>query len=272
MEFCYPQFQVLTPVPGYLPTGTPPLAEIMPLTNTTSHPSMGMNIAVYHLCNNDFFTLHERDEEMAIVFIEGKFLLSWQCHHEFGLDNNGEYVDVQRPSCIDDPGYCLHVPRNTRVTMHGTGEILVQTAPNSEPFEPVLYTPENTRVGNFGEGQFEGKALRRVTTYFDIHNAPYSNMVCGEIVQPQGGWSSYPPHEHPHPEVYYYRFDKPQGFGACFLDDDVYKIRDRSFAAIEGGKYHPQVTAPGYAMMYVWMFRHFDGYPWDDRNLHPDNH
>ena len=96
-------------------------------------------------------------------------------------------------------------------------------------------------------------------------------MVCGEILIPQGGWSSYPPHEHPQPEVYYYRFGHPNGFGACFLDDAAYKIADRSFAAIPGGKYHPQVNAPGYPMMYVWMIRHFDGYPWTERNFQPEH-
>jgi len=225
----------------------------------TADSSMMMNITVHALKAGDVLNLRNADEEIAIVLIQGHVLMNGQV--------------AQRESCIDSPGYCLHVCHNTaiEITAQADSEILVQSTNNPEPFEPQFYTPENTRVGNFGEGQFEGKALRRVTTYFDIHNAPYSNMVCGEIMQPQGGWSSYPPHEHPHPEVYYYRFDKPQGFGACFLDDDVYKIRNRSFAAIEGGKYHPQVTAPGYAMMYVWMIRHFDGYPWDERNFHPEH-
>jgi 5-deoxy-glucuronate isomerase len=229
-------------------------------TLCTADSSMMMNVTVHVLQMGDVLTLHKADEEIAIVLIDGYVLM------------NGH--EARRDSCIDHPGYCLHVCRDTAVKIISRAdhcEILVQTTPNSEYFPPQFYTPEKARVGTFGEGQFEGKAERRVTTYFDIHNAPYSNMVCGEIVQPQGGWSSYPPHEHPHPEVYYYRFDKPQGFGACFLDDAVYKIRDRSFAAIEGGKYHPQVTAPGYAMMYVWMIRHFDGYPWDERNFHPEH-
>ena len=94
-------------------------------------------------------------------------------------------------------------------------------------------------------------------------------MVMGEIIVPQGGWSSYPPHQHPQPEVYYYRFEKPQGFGGCFIGDDVYKISDGSFCAIPGGFTHPQVNAPGYPMYYVWMIRHLDGNPWTDRIFDP---
>jgi len=238
-------------------------------TLCTADSTMMMNITVERL-QNETLEIYSEEEETAIVLLEGNVAILVEC------PVNGSYVvKAKRENPIDHPGYCLHVPRYAHVSINllddSPNELLVQATKNDREFPSQFYTPENTRVGNFGEGQFEGKALRRVTTYFDIHNAPYSNMVCGEIMQPQGGWSSYPPHEHPHPEVYYYRFSKPQGFGACFLDDDVYKIRDRSFAAIEGGKYHPQVTAPGYAMMYVWMIRHFDGYPWDERNFHPEH-
>ncbi|MCL2194889.1 MAG: 5-deoxy-glucuronate isomerase [Oscillospiraceae bacterium] len=231
--------------------------------------SMMMNITVERL-HNETLEIYSEEEETAIVLLEGNVGMGVEC------PVNGSYVvNAKRVNPIDHAGYCLHVPRYTHVTIYllekTPSEILVQSTKNDREFPSQFYTPENTRRDTFGQGQFDGKAERRVTTYFDIHNAPYSNMVCGEIVQPQGGWSSYPPHEHPHPEVYYYRFDKPQGFGACFLDDGVHKIRDRSFAAIEGGKYHPQVTAPGYRMMYVWMIRHFDGYPWDERNFHPDH-
>jgi len=225
----------------------------------TEDSLMMMNIGVHKLEAGDTFKMRDHNSEVAVVLIQGH------------VELNGH--DAKRNSCIRDPGYCLHVCRDSvvEVKVIKDSEILVQSTKNDREFQALIYTPENTRRDTFGAGQFEGKAERRVTTYFDIENAPYSNMVCGEIMQPQGGWSSYPPHEHPHPEVYYYRFGHPSGFGACFLDDNVYKIADRSFAAIPGGKYHPQVTAPGYAMMYVWMIRHFDGYPWNERNFQDEH-
>jgi len=247
--------------------GYPAFDELgnMPLTNTTDlYPDMLMNITVYKMDEGDNLKLRIRGNEMAVLLIEGKVKLAWEDREAI----------AERKSCIDDPGYCLHVCWGVFVSItalaDGT-EILVQTTKNPREFPSQFYTPENTRRDTFGKGQFDGKAERHVSTFFDYSNAPYSNMVCGEILSPQGGWSSYPPHEHPHPEVYYYRFGHPNGFGACFLDDKVYQIRDRSFAAIPGGKYHPQVTAPGYAMMYVWMIRHFDGYPWNERNFHPEH-
>ncbi len=239
---------------------------VMPLTNTQDlYPNMLQNITVYRLEPGGARTFEKPDEEMAILLIEGHIHFMWESSD----------FHARRPSCIDDPAYCLHVPKGVRVRVCAQGaesaEVLVQSTKNDRVFAPVLYTPENTRCQTFGQGQFEGKAQRTVRTFFDIESAPYSNMVCGEILIPQGGWSSYPPHEHPQPEVYYYRFGHPNGFGACFLDDAAYKIRDHSFAAIPGGKYHPQVNAPGYPMMYVWMIRHFDGYPWTERNFQPEH-
>lgn len=234
---------------------------VMPLTGGDLYPDMMMDITVYHLAAGQPLDLVRPADEMAVLLVEGAVKFLWGGREEFAA----------RGSCIYDPGYCLHACRGTpvRVLAQADSEILVQATENPRAFPPLFYTPENTRRQTFGEGQFEGKARRSVSTFFDIENAPYSNMVMGEIAAPQGGWSSYPPHEHPQPEVYYYRFSHPAGFGACFLDDQAYMIKDRACAAIPGGTYHPQVNAPGYAMMYVWMIRHFDGAPWTRRNFHP---
>ena len=245
--------------------------DVMPLCDDQS--DMLMNIAVYRIPWTGSRDFYSEEEEMALLLIEGDAQFNW----DDGFISKAE--QVQRPSCINDPGYCLHVPKGVQVSVDNISsygnekpcELLVQSTANKELFEPKFYTPETTRRDTFGQGQFESKAQRTVSTFFDYASAPYSNMVCGEILIPQGGWSSYPPHEHPQPEVYYYRFGHPVGFGACFLDDKTYMIKDRSFAAIEGGKYHPQVNAPGYPMMYVWMIRHFDGYPWTERNFAPEH-
>jgi 5-deoxy-glucuronate isomerase len=120
-----------------------------------------------------------------------------------------------------------------------------------------------------GETQWEGTAKREVLTIFDYQNAPYSNMVIGEVITKAGRWSSYIPHSHPQPEVYYYKFDKPQGFGASFIGDQVFKAADGSAACIPGGLTHPQTSAPGYNMYYCWMIRHLPKLPWTTRDNDP---
>ena len=84
-------------------------------------------------------------------------------------------------------------------------------------------------------------------------------MVLGEVLNDRGNWSGYLPHRHPQPETYFFKFDHPEGFGASFVGDQVFKSTDESFSAIPGGELHPQAVAPGYQMYTCWMIRHIDG-------------
>jgi 5-deoxy-glucuronate isomerase len=220
-----------------------------------------MNITVYRMEKGKTLSFQDLKQETAFLLVEGSVVYEWQ----------GKNEPAERGSFLRDGAYCLHVCRNVpvKITARENSELLVQSTENDRTFDSKFYTPQNCVEETFGKDQFEGKAQRTVRTFFDYHTAPYSNMVMGEIIVPQGGWSSYPPHQHPQPEVYYYRFEKPQGFGACFIGQEVNMIRDGSFCSIPGGKTHPQVNAPGYPMYYVWMIRHFDGNPWTDRIFDP---
>ena len=55
---------------------------------------------------------------------------------------------------------------------------------------------------------------------------------------------------------------RPEGFGASFIGDQVFKSVDNSFSAITPQELHPQAVAPGFQMYTVWMIRHLDGNPW----------
>jgi 5-deoxy-D-glucuronate isomerase len=103
------------------------------------------------------------------------------------------------------------------------------------------------------EERGEGSTRRTVRTY--LADGP---LVCGETLNPPGGWSSYPPHRHDQEEVYLYRFDPPHGFGvaACYDADGAREprpqlLRDGDLTRITHG-YHPVVAAPDAAMYYLW--------------------
>lgn len=232
------------------------------ITDTTGlYKDMLMNISVLQMKSGDIKHLCNNTEETAILLLKGTLCYQWQ----------GKTETVKRADCFQELGYCLHVPKGVcvQLTAEADCEVLLQATANDKDFEPVFYRPEDCRDETFGEGVLDNTAVRKVRTFFDYDNAPYSNMVLGEIVSNPGSWSSYLPHSHRQPEVYYYRFDHPNGFGACFIGEDVFKATDGSFCAIPGGMMHPQVTAPGYRMFYVWMIRHLDGDPWTDRVLDP---
>ncbi len=109
--------------------------------------------------------------------------------------------------------------------------------------------------------------LRDINTIFDKSNAPYSNLVVGEVLCRQGRWWSYVPHYHPQPEVYYYKFDREEGFGASFIGETPYFVKDGSCCFIPPNHTHAQTTAPGFPMYCCWMIRHLDGNPWEKTRI-----
>ena len=219
-----------------------------------SHADMMMNIYVKRLKADETYRLSDEQNETAVLLLGGEVEFAWDDKTATGKRAN---PFARKP-------YCLHVCKNTAFSVKALAdsEILIQQTNNDGTFDPVFYTPETCLYQEFGKGQWGGAGHRIVSTMFDPDNAPYSNMVLGEVFNQPGKWSSYPPHHHPQPEVYYYRFDKPQGFGASFIGDDVYKSVDGAASYIESNKNHQQVTAPGYEMYYVWMVRHLPGDPW----------
>ena len=217
-------------------------------------PEMMMTIKVKRFKENESIEVLSESCETAFLLLRGSAEISWGTQTE----------SISRRDPFEKTPYCLHVPKNTPVSItakEGT-EILIQQAENERDFPPVFYKPEDILYQEFGKGQWGGTGHRICSTVFDYDNAPYSNMVLGEVFNQPGKWSSYPPHHHPQPEVYYYQFDKPQGFGACFIGDNVYKSVEGSACFITDGNDHQQVVAPGYEMCYVWMIRHPEGDPW----------
>lgn len=242
-EFGYPQYNA---------QGMKVLSRAGELPN-----DMMMDIAVFHLRSGEQLKICQEQAETAVLLVKGAVRYGWE----------GREEEAIRDSFIEDSPYCLHVAGNVEVVVTAleASEVLVQSTENDRNFPSVFYGPKDCRNDIFGKGVLENKIERTVRTIFDYTNAPYSNMVMGEVINHQGGWSSYTPHHHPQPEVYYYRYERPEGFGACFIGDSVYKIVDGAVASIPGGKTHPQVTAPAFPMYYCWMIRHLPGDPWTGR-------
>jgi len=222
---------------------------------------MMMDILVYRLKEGESVTVMEAGKEAALLLFEGKVTYSFEDRRE----------TAKRANVFDDAPYCLHICKGKKATVVADedSEVLLQMTENDREFATVFYTPNECKIEVMGDKQWEGTAKREVLTIFDYQNAPYSNMVCGEVITKAGRWSSYIPHSHPQPEVYYYKFEKPQGFGGCFIGDNVFKVTDGSAANIPGGLTHPQTAAPGYNMYYCWMIRHLDGNPWTTRDNDP---
>ncbi|MFQ6806697.1 MAG: 5-deoxy-glucuronate isomerase [Lachnospiraceae bacterium] len=223
-------------------------------TYDNEYSAMMMDIRVYRMKAGETRSFRKEGEETAVLLLAGKIVFRF----------DGQEKEVSRKDVFTEGPWAVHVCTGQEVSVEAVteAEILVQSTKNEKDFAAKLYAPEDAPWGYSCVGKFGNVAKRRVNTIFDHDIAPWSNMVLGEVLNDRGNWSGYLPHRHPQPETYYFKFDHPEGFGASFVGDQVFKSTDGSFSAIPEASLHPQAVAPGYQMYTCWMIRHLDGNPW----------
>ena len=186
----------------------------------------------------------------------------------------GATHSLARASLFDESPSCVHVAAGepVRIDCAGDAEFTVYTTANHKHFAPRVYTPADVPNEHRGKGQVDDACYRFVRTIFDGRNAdPNAELVLGEVVTMPGRWSSYPPHHHPQPEIYHYRFTRPQGYGHAELGEAVFKVRQYDTVKIFDGNDHAQAAAPGYGMYYAWVIRHLPEKPYTVPDFTPEH-
>lgn len=182
------------------------------------------------------------------------------------IEVDGRRHEVHRGSLFDDLPYCVHSGKGAKITIEAQTalELMLFETANARPFPAAVYGPSDIRNEPRGKGQVKEAAFRFVRTIFDPTNAdPRADLVLGEVINLPGRWSSFPPHHHPQPEIYHYRFTSPGGWGHAELGETVLKVRHNDTLKILEGRNHPQCAAPGYGMYYAWVIRHLPGQRYD---------
>jgi len=190
--------------------------------------------------------------ERAYLLMDGEVLLEWE----------GGARRISRRSLFDESPWCLHLAAGAPVTITAGAEgaeLACQATANPARFPARLFSPEECASEERGKGTLRETSTRIVRTIFDDRNAPFSNLVLGEAITFPGKWSSYPPHHHPQPEIYHYRFLPAGGFGLTAIGERAYVLAEGDTILIREGEVHPQSAAPGYAMYYLWVIRHLPG-------------
>lgn len=214
----------------------------------------GMEIATVRLAAGDTIQLAP-ETETAWLLMSGAVS---------GSAGGIEFAFARR-SLFDESASCVHVAAATPVEIRAIGdtELTSYSCPNTQQFAARVFWPDDVPNENRGAGQVAGRCLRFVRTIFDGSTSPpEAELVLGEVVTLPGGWSSYPPHHHPQPEIYHYRFTEPQGYGHAELGEQVLKVRDGDTVCIPPGDDHAQCAAPGYGMYYAWVIRHLPDQPY----------
>ena len=228
--------------------------EMILTTYDNEYNAMLMDVRVYSMQVGETRKFCRKGEEIAVLLLSGEISFAWE----------GQSALASRKDVFTEGPWAVHAASGVEiaVTAKAEAEILVQCTKNEKSFPSRLYKPEDAPWKYSSQGKFGNVANRRVNTIFDHDICPESNMVLGEVLNDRGNWSGYLPHRHPQPETYFFLFDRPEGFGASFVGDQVFKSVNHSFSAIPGGELHPQAVAPGFQMYTCWMIRHLDGNPW----------
>lgn len=197
----------------------------------------------------------ETEEETAWLLMDGTV----------SATVGNETTRLNRASLFDESSSAVHVAAGERVRFEADGpaEFTVYSVANRRRFAPRVFTPDDVPNEHRGKGQVGDACYRFVRTIFDGSTSDgAAELVLGEVVTMPGRWSSYPPHHHPQPEIYHYRFTKPQGYGHAELGDQVLKVKQYDTVKIFDGNDHAQCAAPGYGMYYSWVIRHLPDNPY----------
>ena len=214
----------------------------------------GIDFGILKLAAGERLELRS-DLESAYLLMDG--------HISFQLGT--ESRTVKRSSLFEQDPTALHLAAGTEASLEciSACELAVCQTENQAAFAPTIFDSSNMLESEHrGQGLLDDTAYRIVRTIFDKRNREEANLVLGEVVNFPGRWSSYPPHHHPQPEIYHYRFTEEQGYGHGELGDDVLKIRQFDTLKILAEKDHSQVAAPGYGMYYLWVIRHLPEVPY----------
>jgi len=164
--------------------------------------------------------------------------------------------------------YALYLPRHTAFTLEALSdrvEIAHCWVPTDQDHPPRLVTPADSQIEIRGGGH----ATRQINSIIPP-GFPCHRIVAVEVYTPGGNWSSYPPHKHDvHredtagtvleadlEEIYYYKFDRPEGFAVQRVYtadrslDAVVVARDNDIVLVPEG-FHPVSAAYGYTCYYL---------------------
>ena len=172
---------------------------------------------------------------------------------------NGTELGPRRDVFTDYP-HALYLPPRTLfeiVALEPT-EIAEGRAPARKTFDARVIRPEDCGF----EIRGGGNATRQIVDIMPP-SFPADRLLVCEVFTPAGNWSSYPPHKHDVDkppaevkleEIYYYRFQDPDGYGMQRIydrkTDHTLTVRHGDVTLIRQG-YHPFVTAYGYTSYYL---------------------
>jgi 5-deoxy-glucuronate isomerase len=227
------------------------LVEVTPDTAKWEY----IHFAVRRLAPGSVWEAATGDQEICLVLLSGALLVSWD-------GGRSEHVLGPRRSVFADYPHAAYIPcgQTFRVTSRDGADVADCRTPSTKALEPRVVRPEECGFEIRGGGNATRQIVDILPPAF-----PADRLLICEVYTPSGNWSSYPPHKHdvdnPPDEVdleetYYFRFNRPDGYGFQRLYttdgrvDETHKVEDGDLLLIRDG-YHPFVTGYGFDAYYL---------------------
>lgn len=207
------------------------------------------------------------EHELALVVLGGTLNAATREGQWQGLGS--------RKTVFDGLPYGLYLPIHSELTVQAVTdcEFAVTWAATDRYFPPKPVTPADV----WTEIRGGDHATRHINSILPP-GFPCARLVVVEVYTPGGNWSSYPPHKHDvHKssedgqiqeadldEIYYYKFDRPEGYAfqrvytgtesplaqSGFPIDAAVMPRNNDVVLVPEG-YHPVSSPPGYTTYYL---------------------
>lgn len=202
------------------------------------------------------YTMETPDREVALVILGGTCRLRW--------DEKSPVEIGGRQDVFSGKPHCAYLPAPAKWEVEAISAVeIAWTASPAEPGgEPVIITPDEVAEVHIGKNNFQRDAYMILTD-----KVPARHLFIGEAFVPSGNHASFPPHRHDFDrppaevnmeEIYFFRFNPPNGYGLqrIYTDDGevdfAAAVRHNDTILIPRG-YHPVVNTPGYTMYYLWI-------------------
>lgn len=211
---------------------------------------------VLKLANGGSYTDMDLGAETSLIIFQGK------CNFK-SKKSNFENIGG-RMSVFDGLPTAIYIPPGEEYTISSQdAEVGICRAKcDVSGGVPILINEEQVKVMKVGRDNWS-REVRLILGPGSVAK----KMIVGETINPPGNWSGYPPHRHEkdnlpteslHDELYFFKTDKPQGWGIERIyspERDVNELvylQNNTVTYMPWG-YHPIVAAPGYYLYYMFF-------------------
>ncbi len=198
---------------------------------------------------------YSQESETALIILQGVCDITI---------NENQYKDIgERKNVFDGLPFGAYIPVDTHYSIQSEQALVAVCKCKCEKkTREQIISPKQIKVMEVGKDNW----TREVRIILGP-DSPAVNLILGETINPPGNWSGIPPAKHEqvnlpyeslHEELYYFKTDKPQGWGVERIYSPERKcnqlvhLEDGTVTFMPWG-YHQVVAAPGYTLYYLFF-------------------